>query len=55
MPTASSGLQSVASERAAADRVRGVLAAAYGGDWSPSTERRLLAAAARNDHAAEVY
>ena len=46
-------LASVASERAAADRVRRVLAAAYGADWSPATERRLLAAAAGNGQAAE--
>lgn len=45
-------LESVGSEPAAA-RVRRVLAAAYGADWSPATERRLLAAAAWSDRPAE--
>ena len=31
-------------EPTAADRVRGMLAAAYGAEWSPATERALLAA-----------
>ena len=39
-------LPAVAGEPAAADRLRRLLAAAYGADWSAATERRLLAAAA---------
>ncbi len=39
-------LPPVAREPAAADRLRRLLAAAYGADWSAATERRLLAAAA---------
>ena len=39
-------LSSVAGELAAADRLRQLLGAAYGADWSPETERRLLGAAA---------
>ncbi len=39
-------LSSVAGEFAAADRLRQLLVAAYGADWSPETERRLLVAAA---------
>ena len=39
-------LSSVAGEFAAAVRLRQLLVAAYGADWSPETERRLLVAAA---------
>ena len=39
-------LPAVAGEPAAADRLRRLLAAAYGTDWSAAVERRLLAAAA---------
>ena len=39
-------LSAVAGEPAAADRLRRLLAAAYGPDWSAVVERRLLAAAA---------
>ena len=39
-------LPAVAGEPAAADRLRRLLAAAYGPDWSAVVERRLLAAAA---------
>ena len=39
-------LPAVAGEPAAADRLRRLLAAAYGPDWSAAVERRLLAAAA---------
>ena len=38
-------LSSVAGELAAADRLRQLLGSAYGADWSPETERRLLVAA----------
>ena len=41
-------LASVSGEPAAADRLRGLLAAAYGNGWSAATERRLLAAALAN-------
>ena len=41
-------LSSVSGELAAADRLRQLLAAAYGKDWSAATERQLLAAAAAN-------
>ena len=40
-------------ERAAADRLRQLLAAAYGPDWSLATERQLLVAAAANGRPAE--
>ena len=39
-------LPSVGGEFAAADRLRQLLVAAYGADWSAETERRLLVAAA---------
>ncbi|MCY4122617.1 MAG: SAM-dependent DNA methyltransferase [Acidobacteria bacterium] len=39
-------LPAVGGEFAAADRLRQLLAAAYGADWSPETERQLLVAAA---------
>ena len=39
-------LSSVGGEFAAAHRLRQLLVAAYGADWSPETERRLLVAAA---------
>ena len=39
-------LPPVGGEPAAADRLRRLLAAAYGADWSAATERRLLAATA---------
>ncbi len=39
-------LSSVGGEPAAADRIRRLLAAAYGADWSFATERELLVAAA---------
>ena len=39
-------LPAIAGEFAAADRLRRLLVAAYGADWSPETERRLLVAAA---------
>ena len=39
-------LPPVGGEPAAADRLRRLLAATYGADWSPATERRLLAATA---------
>ena len=40
------GLSAIGGEFAAADRLRQLLVAAYGADWSPETERRLLVAAA---------
>ena len=40
-------------ESAAADRVRQLLAAAYGADWSAATERQLLTATAENRRPAE--
>ena len=46
-------LASVSGESAAADRLRLLLAAAYGDDWSAATERQLLAAAAPNGRPAE--
>ena len=46
-------LPAVAGEPAAADRLRRLLAAAYGADWSATTERRLLAAAAGDAHTAD--
>ena len=46
-------LSSVAGEFAAADRLRQLLAAAYGADWSPETERRLLVAAAERSEPAD--
>ena len=39
-------LPAVGGELPAADRLRQLLVAAYGADWSPETERRLLVAAA---------
>lgn len=38
-------LPALRGERAAADRLRGLLAAAFGADWSPEKERELLAVA----------
>ena len=46
-------LSSVGGELAAADRLRQLLAATYGADWSPETERRLLVAAAERSEPAE--
>ena len=46
-------LPAVAGEPAAADRLRRLLAAAYGADWSAATERRLLATAAGDAHTAD--
>ena len=46
-------LSSVGGEFAAADRLRQLLVAAYGADWSPETERRLLVAAAGRAEPAE--
>lgn len=46
-------LAPVSGESAAADRLRLLLAAAYGDDWSAATERQLLAAAAPNGRPAE--
>ena len=42
-------LSSVGGEPAAADRLRRLLAAGYGADWSFATERELLVAAADDD------
>ena len=47
-------LSSVGGEPAAADRLRRLLAAAYGGDWSFATERELLVAAADDDRPVET-
>ena len=48
-------LSSVGGELAAADRLRQLLAAAYGADWSPKIEQRLLVAAAgRSDPADSI-
>ena len=46
-------LAPVSGESAAADRLRLLLAAAYGEDWSAATERQLLAAATPNGRPAE--
>ena len=46
-------LPSVGGEPTAADRLRQLLAAAYGADWSTGTERQLLATAAGNGEAAD--
>ena len=46
-------LSSIGGELAAADRLRRLVAAAYGDDWSAATERQLLTAAAANDRPAE--
>ena len=46
-------LAPVSGESAAADRLRLLLAVAYGDDWSAATERQLLAAAAPNGRPAE--
>ena len=46
-------LAPVSGESAAADRLRLLLAAAYGDDWSAATERQLLAAAAPSGRPAE--
>ena len=46
-------LAPVSGEQAAADRLRLLLAAAYGDEWSAATERRLLVAAAANGQPAE--
>ncbi len=46
-------LPPVGGEPAAADRLRRLLAAAYGADWSAATERLLLTAAARDGQPAE--
>ena len=46
-------LAPVSGESAAADRLRLLLAAAYGDDWSAATERQLLTAAAPNGRPAE--
>ena len=46
-------LSPVSGEPAAADRLRRLLAAAYGAAWSIATEKQLLAAAATGDRPAE--
>ena len=46
-------LSPVSGEPAAADRLRRLLAAAYGSAWSFATEKQLLAAAAADDRPAE--
>ena len=46
-------LSAVGGESAASDRLRQLLAAAYGTDWSAATERQLLTAAAVNGRPAE--
>ena len=46
-------LPSVGGEPTAADRLRQLLAAAYGANWSTGTERQLLATAAGNGEAAD--
>ena len=46
-------LSSVAGELVAADRLRQLLAAAYGADWSLETERKLLVAAAGKSEPAD--
>ena len=46
-------LASVSGEAAAVDRLRKLLAAAYGANWSMATERQLLAAAAAGGPPAE--
>ena len=46
-------LSSVSGEFAAADRLRQLLVAAYGADWSPEIERRLLVAAAGRSEPAD--
>ena len=46
-------LSPVSGEAAAADRLRRLLAAAYGAAWSFATEKQLLAAAATGDRPAE--
>ena len=47
------GLAPVSGESAAGDRLRLLLAAAYGEDWSAATERQLLTAAASKARPAE--
>ena len=47
-------LSSLGNEPGAADRLRRLLAAAYGADWSFATERKLLLAAADYDRPAET-
>ena len=47
-------LSAVGGELGAADRLRTLLAAAYGVDWSTATERQLLTAAAKNSRPAET-
>ncbi len=44
-------LQPIRGEASAADRVRALLRAAFGSDWRPDVERKLLAAAAGPDAA----
>ena len=46
-------LSAVGGESAAADRLRQLLAAAYGADWSAATERQLLTGTAENGRPAE--
>ena len=46
-------LSSISGDPSAADRLRQLLAAAYGDDWSAATERQLLAATAGNGPPAE--
>ena len=46
-------LSAVGGESAAAGRLRQLLAAAYGADWSAATERQLLTATAENGRPAE--
>jgi hypothetical protein len=43
-------LSSIRGEASAADRLRTLLAVAFGTEWSPSKERELLAAAAESGH-----
>ena len=46
-------LSSIGGESAAADRLRQLLAVAYGADWSAAMERQLLVAAAGNSEPAD--
>ena len=43
-------LSSIRGEASAANRLRSLLASAFGSDWSPAKERELLVAAAESDH-----
>ena len=46
-------LSAVGGEPAAADRLRQLLAAAYGAEWSAATERQLVTATTKNGRSAE--